>query len=120
MAIIRNTAASVQLHFTATAANVVIVGNSAASNIALTGETLTGATISKVNWGIANNATAYWLVQRNSNTVLVLSGTNELATLSQGMPLTQDAAANLVITLVGASAVGHIMIELKKIPGITN
>lgn len=88
-------------------ATYVVVGNNSVSNIASGAEIVDSAAIRRVVWG---TDTGQWTVKRGSNTVLVLSGTNEL--LLNGMSLGKDSTANVVITLSGGT--GFIMVELAK------
>lgn len=96
------------LHYVANA-TVVVAGNNSVSNVATSTEVITGATIRQVLWGTDTGA---WTVKRGANTVLVLSGTNQLPFSAFNCPVNVDKAANVVITL--SSGTGFIILELQK------
>ena len=91
-------------------ATYTIAGNNSVSNVATGTEIISGVTIKRITWG---SDTGSWTVKRGSNTILVLSGTNEF-NFSDGMsPINLYPAASLVFTLNG-SANGFIMAYLQK------
>lgn len=91
-----------------------IAGNNSVSNVAIDDEVLTGAAIKQVWYGSpASGSTAYWMVKRGSNTVLVLEGTGYLDFAGNGSLLKKDSTETLVLELVG-SANGFIQLELQK------
>jgi hypothetical protein len=95
---------------------VVVAGNSSVSNIATPNEVLTGASITQVWYGCASGG--HWVVQRGSNTVLVLSESGYMDFAGSGASLVLHSTANVVMTLVGASN-GYCMVELQKEPTST-
>lgn len=96
------------VHVTANT-TLTIAGTANTSAIALTGETITGATIKQVFFG---SDTGTWTIKRGANTVAVLSGTQHMDYAGLGLALIQDSTATLVITLSGGT--GYCMIELAK------
>lgn len=111
MAVIHNKANTTFVaHFVANG-SLTIAGNTSQSNVALTGETLTGASIRKVFYG-ATADTVSWTIKRGSNTVAVFCGTGVADFTGQGMGLDIDPAGTLV---ANCSGTGYIMIECKKI-----
>lgn len=109
MAVLNNKAGGSALIHLTVSNTLIVVGNNSVSNLALTTETVSSATIKKVWWGASNSS--YWTVARGSNTVLVLTESGQLDFSSD--VLTKDSAANLVFTLVG-TGVGFIAAEVKK------
>lgn len=107
--------ASIVIHCTANSGNVIVVGNSTVSNIAVSGtdEVITGAFISQIIAGSPSGNAAYWVVKRDANTVAVIDSSTTLDYAGSGMGLNLDPTANVVIELVGATA-GSLMIELQK------
>lgn len=94
-------------------ATLTIAGNSSVSNVAHASETLTGASIKQIWFGSPSGDSAYWVVQRGSNTIAVLDSTGWIDFAGNGNLQTKDSTASLVLTLVG-SANGYIMVELQK------
>lgn len=89
-------------------ATYVVVGNNTVSNLTYSNtEIINSGTIRRVVWG---TSTGYWTVKRGANTVLVLSGSNEM--LLNGMSITKDKTANVVVELSGGT--GFIMLEIAK------
>lgn len=117
--VINRSGTSAIVHVTAND-TVVIAGNTSVSNIASSGEVLTGGSITQIWWGTASNTTSvgYWEVKRGSNTVLVLTETGSEDFAGSGAALTADAAANVVITLNGSTK-GYLMFEVQKQPTST-
>lgn len=97
----------------ATNATYTIAGNNSVSNVATSDEVLTGASIKQVWYGSPSGSTAYWVVKRGSNTVLVLEGTGYMDFAGNGGLLKQDSTGTVVLELVG-SANGFIQMELQK------
>lgn len=88
----------------------VIAGNSSVSNVIAGNEVLVvGASIRKAIF----SSNGSWTIARGSNTVFVCHGTGVLDLAGSGMLLTQDAAANVVLTL-SASSTGSIVVEVAK------
>jgi len=99
---------SICIHATANA-TVVIAGNNTVSNIATTSQVLTGASISRMWFGMA---AGHCNVKRGSNLVFTVSGSGYQ--YYDGQLVGIDKTANVVIEFVGTGANAHIMIELKK------
>lgn len=112
--IINRSGLSAVFHTSANA-TIVVAGNSSVSNIASQNEVLTGASITQAWYGSAGG---HWVIQRGSNTVLVLDSTGYVDFAGAGASLTISSTANVVMTLVGASN-GYCMIELQKEPTST-
>lgn len=104
-------ATSVTIHVNANA-TVVVAGNSAVSNIASPGETLTGAYICQAIAG--NDGTGHIQVKRGGQIVAVYDSTGQYDYAGCGMALNVNQTANLDITFVG-SANGYLMLELQKV-----
>lgn len=100
------------VHVTANA-TLTIAGDDQTSNIASTGETVTGATITQAWYGTSNGAS--WEVKRGSNTVMVLDSTGYMDFAGNGIVLNKDPTATLVMTLNGAGT-GFLILELTKQP----
>jgi hypothetical protein len=103
------------LHFTATD-NVVVVGNSAVSNVALADETVRSATITQIVWG-TGAAADRWTIKRGANTVAILGGTGKLDLVESSMPISLFTTGTVVAELTGT---GFIMIELHKTSNVAN
>lgn len=94
-------------------ATYTIAGASGVSDIATGDEVLTGASIKQVWYGSPSGSTAYWVVKRGANVVMVLEGTGYLDFAGAGSLLKKDSTGTLVLELVG-SANGFIQMELQK------
>ena len=95
---------------------VTVAGNTTSSNVAVSDEILTGATITQMWCGSPSGNAAYWTVKRGANTVFVADSTAYIDFRGNGSGLTLDEAGTLVANLVGAT-VGTLIIEIKKRPG---
>lgn len=114
MSILQNKHGSVVLHATSNT-TWVIAGNSSVSNVALTHETVIGASIRQMWFGSPAANTAYWTVKRGANTVAVLDSSAWIPYSGAGKAITQDSTANLTVELTNAgNDSGYIMIELGK------
>lgn len=91
---------------------IVVAGNSAVSNIASPGETLTGAYICQAIAGC--DGTGHIQVIRGGQIVAVYDSTGQYDYAGCGMALNVNQAANLEISFVG-SANGYLMLELQKV-----
>lgn len=111
---------SATLHFTEDATTVV-AGVAGVSDIAGTNETVIGASITQLVWGLggAADGVGYWTVSRGPNLVAVLSGTGKLDFIESGTPITLFPTETLVVDRVG-STTGFIIIELQKNSTITD
>lgn len=106
---------SVTIHVTNANAALVIAGNTSVSNVAASGEILTGATIRKVWWGI-DNAGSIQIARGGAgaaNNVLVLSQSGFMDFAAGGTVINVNKTANVAISFAG-SANGFAIIELKK------
>lgn len=110
---------SCTLHFTATTANIAIVGNSAVSNIAAPTEEVGGAYVSQAICGSASGPGAYWIIRRGANTVAVLDSTAQIDFAGAGMALNMWPEADLSVELVGEDP-GFLMLELQKVNNKNN
>lgn len=102
---------SLVIHAASSNNTLVIAGNSSQSNVAMSGETLTGAYITQAFWGC--DGTGSINIKRGSNLVAVYDSTGQHDYAGCGMPITKDSAANVVIEFVG-SANSFIVFELQK------
>lgn len=108
----------------ANSGNIVVAGNSSTTNVngtatcvAIGDEVLTGAYITQAVWGCDGNG--HIQVLRGANLVAVYDSTGQHEYAGCGMPLTVDAAANVVINLVG-SANSFVTLELQKVGAFTS
>lgn len=119
----KNTALVIHVS-SANSGNIVVAGNSTTTNVngtstcvAIGDEVLTGAYIAQAVWGCDTNG--HIQILRGSNLVAVYDSTGQHEYAGCGMPLTVDAAANVVINLVG-SANCFITLELQKVGAFTS
>jgi hypothetical protein len=104
---------SVVLHVSGGSASINVTGNSAVSNIASPGETLTGAYLTQAIWGIDPNG--YIIIKRHTTPIAVYDSTGQHEYAGAGMPITVgQAEANLSVEFVGTSN-GFIIFELQKV-----
>lgn len=105
---------SIVLHFTSNS-TVLITGNSAVSNIALPGETLTGAYITQAIWGA--DGQGYITVKRGGNIVAVYDSTGQHEYAGTGMPINVGStAANMQVDF---TSTGFLLLELQKEGNLT-
>lgn len=116
--ITNKTSGEAVLHFTATEAGVVIVGNNSVSNVATETETVNSATINQVFFGSTPGET--WTISRGSNVVAVLDSTGWKDYAGNGLALKLDATADLSVTLSGAGSTGYLIIEMQKQSDVTS
>ena len=90
---------------------LTIAGNASSSNVALDGESLSGASIKQVWFGSQNGG--YWVIKRGSNVVAVYESASYQDYAGNGCMLTKDKDATLVLELVG-TANGYIMVDMQK------
>jgi hypothetical protein len=108
---------SVALHFTSSNTTVNITGNTATSNVALPGETLTGAYITQAVWGCDPNG--YITVSRGGTLVAAYDSTGQHEYAGTGMPINAGAtAANLVVNIMGSTNC-FLLLELQKVGNLT-
>ena len=103
---------SVVLHVATANATLVIAGNNAVSNVASSGETLTGAYITQAVWGCDPNG--YIVIKRGSTPVAYYDSTGQHDYAGAGMPINVEVSANLSVEFVG-SANCFVMFELQKL-----
>lgn len=104
--------ASVTLHVASANATLVVAGNTSVSNVAISDETLTGATISQIAWGTDGNGSIQIL--RGSNVVSVHDTSGYIDYAGNGMALNIYPAANLTVNFVDTTN-AYCIIELQKI-----
>lgn len=110
---------SVVLHVTPGNTSINVTGNSAVSNIASPGETLTGAYITQAVWGTA--PTGHIIIRRGGTAVAVYDASGQHEYAGCGMPINVGQnEANLGIEFVGATN-AFILLELQKVgPNLTS
>jgi len=110
---------SVVLHFASIGNTTIrVTGNNAVSNIALPGETLTGAYITQAVWGC--DGSGYITVNRDSTLVAAYDSTGQHEYAGTGMPINVGAtAANLVVSILGSTNC-FLMLELQKQGNLTS
>lgn len=91
-----------------------IAGNSSVSDIAQNDEEVTGCSIMQVWYGSSSGGTAYWTVQRGSNTVGVYDSTGWKDYAGNGASLDIDSTGTIVVTINGAPATAYIMMKVRK------
>jgi hypothetical protein len=114
--IVQNKTSYAIVHFTANG-SCNLVGNSTTSEIALTGQVITGAVINKIWHGTnsGNSQGSYWKVQRGSNVVAVVDGTGLEDYTGNGTALSMDSTGNLTVSING-DVNAYIMVEVRKLP----
>jgi hypothetical protein len=95
----------------------VIAGNNSVSNVSYVNsdnlvQNVASASIRKII--CSTNATgAVWTISRGGNVAWQCSGNFTFDFQAHGMPLTQDAAANVVVGIAGGA--GTILIDISKV-----
>lgn len=108
---------SVVLHFASSNSTVLITGNTATSNIALAGETLTGAYITQAVWGC--DPSGYIIVKRGGQLVAAYDSSGQHEYAGAGMPINVNStAANLQVDIVGSTN-AFLLLELQKEGNLT-
>jgi hypothetical protein len=102
---------SVTLHFTTSNSNVVVAGAPAVSNVAVTGEVITGGSISQIAYGCDGNGSIQ--VMRGANLVAVFDSTGYIDYAGNGIGLNVYPTANLTVNFIG-SANAYCVVELQK------
>lgn len=110
----RDTSGTVVLHVAVANASIVVAGNNSVSNIALPGETVTGATIRQVFYGIDGGAGGECFVYRGSDLVGTYNRVGHHNYAGHGISLSINPSANLDVNF-HASGNSTIIIELQKI-----
>ena len=90
---------------------ITVAGNNSVSNVAIDDEVLTGATISRAIWG--TDGTAYISVLRGANNVAFFNTSGMIDFAGNGMAITKDKEANIVVNFTG-SADAYLLLECKK------
>ena len=109
---------SVALHFASSNSTVLVTGNSAVSNIALAGETLTGAYITQAVWGC--DPSGYITVKRGGTLVAAYDSTGQHEYAGCGMPINVGStAANLQVDIMGSTNC-FLLLELQKQGNLTS
>jgi hypothetical protein len=103
---------SAVFHVTPANATIVVAGNNAVSNVASSGETLTGAYITQSVWGCDPNG--YIVIKRGTTPVAYYDSTGQHEYAGCGMPINVLQTANINIEFVG-SANCFIMFEVQKV-----
>ena len=101
---------SAVLHFNANA-TVIVAGNSSQSNVAMSDEVLTGATIVQSFWGV--DGTGSIQVKRDTTLIAVYDSTGFKDYAGCGMPLNVVPTGNINVTFVGTSN-AYLMLEVQK------
>jgi hypothetical protein len=108
---------SVALHFTSSNTTVLVTGNTTTSNIAMPGETLTGAYITQAVWGCDPNG--YITVSRGGTLVAAYDSSGQHEYAGTGMPINAGAtAANLQVNIMGSTNC-FLLLELQKLGNLT-
>jgi len=108
---------SVVLHFASSNSTVLVTGNTATSNIALAGESITGAYITQAVWGCDPNG--YITVKRGGELVAAYDSTGQHEYAGFGMPINVGAtAANLQVDIIGSTNC-FLLLELQKQGNLT-
>lgn len=100
----------------ATSGLVINLANVAANAVvslsgAVSEETVTSATISRIFWSTANSG--YWKISRSSTSVLELGGSGFWNLVEAGMTVANTSTGNVGIDLVGTTN-GSLVLELTK------
>ena len=101
---------SAVVHFNASA-NVVVAGNTSASNLAILDETLVSGYIAQAIWGCDLAGTIQ--VKRGGALIAVYGGTGSMDYAGTGMPLNVNPTANIDVSFVG-SANCYLYLEVQK------
>jgi hypothetical protein len=111
---------AVTIHISGANESLVIAGNSAVSNIALSAvsEIVESATIAKVIWGCPQ-ANQYVHVKRGGVVVATFNGSGATNFDSMSMPITVGQTANLSVEFAD-SANSYVMIQLHKKSTVSN
>ncbi len=108
---------SVVLHFASSNSTVLVTSNTATSNIALAGESITGAYITQAVWGCDPNG--YITVKRGGTLVAAYDSTGQHEYAGCGMPINVGAtAANLQVDIIGSTNC-FLLLELQKQGNLT-
>lgn len=103
---------SAVIHVASANATLVVAGNSSVSDVAIGDETLTGAYITQMYWGI--DPAGYAVVKRDSTTVAVYDSTGYKDYAGCGMPLSVGQSGNISVEFVGTSN-AYLLFEVQKV-----
>lgn len=107
---------SAVLHFITSNSTVIVSGNSSQSNLAISDEVLTGATITQVFWGCDGSGHIH--LKRGANTIATYDSTGYKDYAGCGMALTLDSAANIDVVMAGTN--NYLLIEVQKLGTFNN
>lgn len=110
----RETSGTVVVHVATANASIVVAGNSSVSNIALPGETVTGATIRQVFYGIDGGAGGECFIYRAGDLVGTYNRVGHHNYAGHGISLSINPSANLDVQFHSAGN-STIIIEMQKI-----
>jgi hypothetical protein len=108
---------SAVFHVTSANATLVVAGNNSVSNVASSGETLTGAYITQAVWGC--DPTGYIVIKRGTTPVAFYDSTGQHEYAGCAMPITVGQTANINIEFIG-SANCFIVFEVQKVGTFTS
>lgn len=111
----KNLAATI--HFNSNS-SLVIAGNNSVSNVAISTENLTGASISQIAWGCDPNGSIQ--VLRGANLVGVYDSTSYIDYAGNGMALDLHPGANLVVNFIGSANCSCVIEIQKKVANTTS
>lgn len=103
---------SVSVHVASANATIVVAGNTSSSNIATGNETITGATITQVFWGVDGNGSIQ--LKRSGSLVAVYDSTGYYDYAGNGMSLNMNQTANVDVQFIG-TANAYVFFELQKV-----
>ena len=113
--IFNNKRQQVDILFTAND-TITVAGNDSVSEIATTGQIITGATIKQLWCSSPSGNGAYWEVLRGANVVFTPDSTAFIDFAGNGVGLDVDKAEDLTVNLYRAAAdEGSIIITLRKL-----
>lgn len=102
---------AVTLHFSGANTTVVVPGNNSVSGIATDDEILTGANVTKIAWGLDTGSVQ---ILRGANVISTHSGSGIMDFSGNGIAITKDNTASLVVNFVG-TANGTCIVECSKV-----
>lgn len=108
---------SATIHFNSNS-SLVIAGNSSVSNVAISDETLSGASISQIAWGCDPNGSIQIL--RGANIVAIYDSTSYIDYAGNGMALDLHSSANLNVNFIGSANCSCVIEIQKKIANTTS
>lgn len=94
--------------------SLTIAGNNSVSNVAISDEILTGATITQAIFGVAPAGDGHVVVKRGANVVAVYDSTGQHDYAGCGMPISRDQTGTLVFE-GNATGSWFVMLECQKV-----